>query len=278
MKLRVVLCLAAAFAMGSPLRGKDAKITAEEIVAKHLESIGPADARSAVRSRMAEGTTSVRLLVGGTAVLSGRATLYSETGALRAKLRFDAKEYYGEEFTLSGEKTDVGYAQPAQRSPIGRFLASYDEPLREGLLTGTLSTTWTLLDPQVRGAKLKYDGLKKVEGRQLHQVTYQPKKRRSDLRILLFFEAETLRHVRTSYSITVPASVGSSINQSFRQQETRFDLEENFDGFQALDGLTLPTTWSLRFGAEEGSRSSLWKWDTNIERVQSNVTPPPARD
>jgi hypothetical protein len=272
MGCRVAACFVVAAASAvPPAQAKEPKLTAEDVVTGHLLALGPAEVRSATRSRIAEGSVALKILVGGTAHLTGRALLYSEPGTQRINLRFDEPNYYGESFTLVGDKSDAGFAQPSRRSPIGSFFATYDDSLREGILTGALSTSWALLDVAARGAKLKYDGIKKVDDKPLHQITYQPKKKKSEMRILLFFDPETFRHVRTTYTLTIPAPMGATITESSQQQDSHYNLEETFDGFQQVEGLTLPTQWTLRFGSEEGTRSSLWKFDTAVQRFRINL-------
>jgi hypothetical protein len=269
MRTRAALCLGIALLAVSSLHAT---------LAKHLDAVGSAEARSAVKSRIAEGSVGLHVLVGGTAILQGRALVYTDAANRRFNLRFDNKDYYGEAFTMTGDKTETAFVQPARRSPIGTFLSIYDEPLREGLLGGLLSTAWPLLDLPQSGAKLKYDGLKKVEDKPMHQVSYQPKKKRSNMIIQLFFDPETFRHVRTKYSLTLAAPMGATITESSSQQESHFDLEETFDGFQAFDGLTLPTQWTLRYGSQEGTRSTLWKFEVAVEKVRANATTPRVPD
>lgn len=270
MRIAAALCLLSSLSLASPADAKDAKLSVEELVAKHLESIGPAEARAALHARIGEGVVALRILLGGTAQLAGRALLYSEPGSERINLRVDDPNYSGESFSLVGGKVDVGFFQPGRRSPLADFIAAYDDPLREGLLTGVLSLDWPLSDPGLKGAKLKYDGLKKVDGRLLHQLSYQPKKNRHDMKIQLFLDPESLRHVRTTYARSVPAPLSGDISQSSQQQDTHLNLEESFGGFQAVDGLTLPTQWTLRFSSDQASASSLWRFEVTLQKFRTN--------
>ena len=80
--------------------------------------------------------------------------------------------------------------------------------------------------------------------------------------------------MRTTYSVSRSALMTGDITQSSRQQETRYHLEETFDGFEVRGGLGLPSLWTLRFGAEgEGLPSSVWRYDTTFERLRLNVVP-----
>ena len=48
------------------------KLTAEDILRHHLDSIGTASTRAATKSRVVEGTASYRVLVGGSGQIDGR--------------------------------------------------------------------------------------------------------------------------------------------------------------------------------------------------------------
>lgn len=217
------------------------------VVARHLESIGSPQAREAARSRRAEGAARLRILVGGTGELTGRAVLFSEARDVRAVLRFAARDYTGESFGYVKDHVDIGRVRAGVRSEVGQFFFTHDEALRDGLLSGALSTAWPLYAPDRRGAKLKYDGLKKVEGVLLHQVSYGFARRRSSLEVRLFFEPESFRHLRTTYRVRVPPPMVTSTGQSSQQQESVYEAQEIFAAFETQAGLTLPREWTLTF-------------------------------
>jgi hypothetical protein len=81
----------------------------------------------------------------------------------------------------------------SQGSSFGEFVHSQDQIVREGLLGGSLSTAWALLNLDHNQPKLTYEGLKKVDGRQFHDLRYRCK-RNDDMNIYLYFDPETYRH------------------------------------------------------------------------------------
>jgi hypothetical protein len=163
----------------------------------------------------------MRILTGGHGQAAGKAFVFSEGLKCRVAMPFDSADYWGEHFVFEPGKTDVGFAQAGARSGLGNFLRNYDLPLREGLVSGALSTAWPLLDLAGRQGKLDYDGVKKVEGKEVHQLSHKAKSGQGDMKILLFFEPDTFRHVRTLYSLTLSAGLGPSITVSSQQQDTR---------------------------------------------------------
>lgn len=261
----------AALLLSGLLAAKD-KPKPEEILAQHLSAIGTEQARAAAKNRIVEGKTHMRLLVGGAGESDGRAVVLSEGEKCRVGLLFDSRNYWGEQFLFDGRKADVGFIQPNVRSPMGSFFLATEPIQREGLLGGTLSTAWPLLDLSARQAKLEYDGLKKLDGRELHQLSYKAKREQGELKIQLFFEQDTYRHVRTAYTITLTPRFIADSRSMGRQQETRFLVEETFSDFQVFDGLTLPTHWTLHFIATTASGSLSQEWASVFDKVRHNQT------
>ncbi len=137
----------------------------EDIVAKHLDSIGTAQARAAAKSRVVEGAVTYNLLVGGAGTLEGKAVLVSQDEKLHFMMKLNNNLYHGEQFIFDGNKDEISFSTVNQtRSQFGEFVRVQDVVLRDGLLGGTLSTAWPLYDLGERKAKLSYEGMKKVDG------------------------------------------------------------------------------------------------------------------
>ena len=79
----------AAVAAGAPA---DEKMKPEEVVAKHLESIGTPGARAAVRSRVVAGTSLATFRVRGVNQAQGRVVLASEGARNMVAMKFDAND------------------------------------------------------------------------------------------------------------------------------------------------------------------------------------------
>ena len=153
------------------------ELNTEGLIQRHLNSIGTAEARASVKSRVVEGRAAYRVLVGGSGQIDGKCVMVSERDRLQALFKINAIKYHGEKFVRNGDKTFVaGTYDDGTRSEFGQFLRSEDIPLREGTLGGVWSAGWPLLDLSSHNAKLHYDGLKKVDGQPLHAATYRGKK------------------------------------------------------------------------------------------------------
>jgi len=266
--LNILLLMSALLSAISPAQAS--KLTWQEIVAKHLESIGSAEARAAVQSRLAEGTVQFGEIIFGTVKIPGTAELLCQGRKTKTVLRFSQPQYRGEQFVFDGKASQVATTDPGTRSPLGTFLFEQAEILGEGLLGGTLFTSWPLLDLKERQAKLKYEGLKKVQGRDLYELTYTPKKRtgHGELLISLYIEPKTFRHIRTVYRLILRYADGSIKEGT---DETTEYVEERFDDFAVVDGLTLPKHWEFLYRKEPVTQPQELQWDIRIRTVRHNV-------
>jgi hypothetical protein len=271
-RLPVVAILAL---LGGGAAPADQKPSAESIVARHLEALGSADPQAARALRVVQGPCHFEIRRGGAGSLEGTARVSSEGRRFRVELGFSSSEYYGERLGYDGNKVDVGFMQPGRRSPLGEFLATYDVLLKEGLVSGVLSSAWPFLDLAGRGPKLKYEGLKKVGDRTLHQIAYKAARGQGDVGVLLFFEPESFRHVRSEYRLALRPSMSSAIDRSASQQDVRFELDETFADFQTVAGLTLPRRWALVFSMDGPSTDALWRWESVVQKVSTSGPAPP---
>jgi hypothetical protein len=252
----------------APCLAKDPKPTVDAIVSKHLDSIGSAEARSAAVSRISQGKVVFGEIIQHSLQLEGTATLLSQERKHRCEFQFGSQQYPGEKFVFDGNKGMVAMVDQTSRSRLGNFLSMQEEILRDGLLGGVLSTAWPLLKPQDMNAKLKYEGLKKINGQQLFEISYLPKKRSEsgELSIRLYFEPETYRHVLTVYSVTM---LHESQNLSDPSQTTVI-VEERFGDFQAVDGLTLPRHWDIRYRVEPQNMVQQYQWNVSLTQIEHN--------
>lgn len=255
----------------APLYGGDAAMKPEDLVAQHLDAIGSKEARAAAKTRVAQGTAVYRILVGGGGRAEGKTALASDGRKLRFMMKFPT-DYRGETFVYNGDTVKIAFSNTNQSlSPLAGFVTAYDAMVRDGLVGGVLSTGWALSDVADRKAKLVYEGLKKVDGRPAHQLRYEPNKH-SDAEIRLYFDAETFRHVKTVYSVSVGSNVGATITESANVRAERSSLEERFSDFKSIDGLTLPTHWNLQFTRElPNGSTTLSEWDLKEDQITNNV-------
>jgi hypothetical protein len=109
MKIHQLCCIAAVgLVITISADGKEDKLKPEELVAKHLASIGNAEALSAVRSRAAEGQTQLIFRLGAHGQLNGPATMVSEGQKVYVGMMFPVLDYRWD---------DTGYIAPRNCLP-----------------------------------------------------------------------------------------------------------------------------------------------------------------
>jgi hypothetical protein len=247
----------------------------EDLVSKHLDALGTAEARAAVKSIDVEGKLLTKFLRGGSGEAGGPFAMVSTGHKVLMEAKFDQPTYPGESFAFDGEKKSIGFIIPGQRSQLEDFLNNNGEVVAEGLIGGTLTTAWPLYDWQARNARIDVDGIKKVDGKELLRVTYHPRHGTGDLKIYLFFDPETFRHVKTIYTEQSEAQMGVSSDRSsmggLGGGGASLRLEEDFGGFAKVNKLMLPTQWTIKYNQEGvGGGSSMVQFDMNISKIQAN--------
>jgi hypothetical protein len=263
----------------------------EDLVAKHLDSIGNPEARAGAKSRVVQGTSLFKIRVGGGGELSGKSALVSEGRKSVLMIKLGNNDYRGEQFVTNGDKVSVAATTSNHKwSDLGEFVKAQDQIVREGLLGGELTTAWALLNLPENQAKLNFDGEKKFDGRSAYQLTYHSKKR-DELTIHLYFDPQTFQHIATTYSITLSSGLGgfspsisdqsgltsstnaggADITQSSKQKETRYTIEERFGEFKTTEGLTLPSKYSIHFTEElQNGSTKVYEWDLTTDEVTNN--------
>lgn len=235
------------------------KLTAEQIIAKHLESIGTAEARAAVKSRVITGRAVSTMRIGGSGQAEGGAVLASQGSSSLFGISFSLPEYPHEKMGFDGKTLKVADITPGNRSVLGQFFMDHEMPFREGLLAGTLSTAWPLLDMSSRKAKVKYDGSKKIDGRKMYILKFETKND-SGLKTKLYFDAETFHHVRTEYEQRIIQQMASAPGVTQQQGDSITKLVEEFSDFKTEDGVTLPHSYKLQLSIETLKRRLLQDW------------------
>jgi len=254
-----------------PALAADAK--PEDIVAKHLDSIGTPEARAAVTSRAIQGTLRFKILVGGAGEAAGSWGRVSDHRKSRFVMRFGKGDWRGEEFITDGEKTSYAAATAShQYSDFAQFVSSQDFIVKEGWLGGELSTAWALQNLDPNRGRLEYLGLKKVDGHELQGLELVSKGG-TGLTVKLYFDPETYRHVKTVYSVmVVPSGASNGIRTSAHQHELRYTIEESFSDFRTENGITLPRHYDLQYTEElQNGTTRVYDWDMTAGALHDNI-------
>jgi hypothetical protein len=257
---------------GSSYSAQTSDVKAEDVVAKHLDSIATPEVRAAIKSRAVQGTLRFKVLVGGGGETVGSWGQVSEGSKSNFVMRFGIGDWRGERFAFDGDKVSFAAATSSlRRSVFAKFVSSQDFIIKEGLLGGELSTAWALQNLDSHRVKLDFQGIKKVDGRDLQCIEYYSKGH-TDMVVKLYFEPETHHHVMTTYSVSIAPNVGPTVTSSVDQQEIRYTIEERFSEFRTDRGITLPRRYDLQYTQElQGGSTLLYEWDMTAGKILDNL-------
>lgn len=267
----VGLSLFATFAL-TGLAQENQKLTLQQVIERHVAAVGTSEARQMHRACGLQGTAKFRIAMGGTGQAEGPFKLASDGQKLRMVMRFNTGNYMGEDFVTDGAKVQVANLVSGKPTLLGQFFADRASLLKEGLFGGAIGGDWVLFDPKATELKLSYNGLKNVDGRPLHELVYEPKKNVGEIRIRLYLEPETYRHVLTMYDAKMFSQGGTTAMGRGRsapdmtRQESRISLKEQFDDFQQVDGVTMPKKWTMELTNDSKGGSRL-EWIVTVEDV-----------
>lgn len=270
------------------LRGEE-KLKPEDLVAKSLEALGTPEARAAAKTRVMKGQGSVEFLVGQTASLEGTAQFASDARRTELEWTFGHPDYASEQLVFNGKKILVGDVRPSVRSPLAIFVNDRAQAiLKEGLLGGVTNVGWPLLS--ARKLRLSYRGLKELRGKEVHVVRYQPADGGS-LLIDFGFDPRTYRHVITEYVLNIRGSLPSDYSlyvpggtaearargtgvydqSGIGQTDIHWQVDEEFDDFKPVDGITLPHAYKLRLSLDSKRTDSKTTWTAEWKAQFSEV-------
>ncbi|MBK6723190.1 MAG: hypothetical protein IPO41_04090 [Acidobacteria bacterium] len=240
----------------------------DEIIAKHLDSIGKKEARESLKTLMAVGTSEfesrIPLVKGG-----GKAIVVSDPGNLFFIISLNSKEYPFEKIGHFNGKTSLPFISAGNRSLLGTFLKEHDKILSSGLFTGSMSLRWFLADADRHGARLKSAGMKTVDGKKLHALDcFLSGSGSDDFKVRLYFD-DTFRHVRTEYKREVVRGQGT-FGQANQQANARVELTEVFSDFKTVADLTLPYTYRVTFSSNSNSTTNENMWGVNVTEYYLN--------
>lgn len=250
MKFHLTVC--AMLLIGAPSAVPSQEMPPEEIVSRHLNAIGSAEARSSLKNVTAIGLSEFEAkspsVKGG-----GRAVIASDRRNLLFAMSFNSHSYPFEKIGYFRSDVSVPRLASGQRTVLGLFLIEHNSILSEGLFAGIFSMRWPLLDhPGVKG-RLKSAGKRKIEGKEAYILSYHTTGIGSDeFSVRLYFDKDTFRHIRSEYRREVPGGriVFGRANQI---AASTLALTESFGDFRNVEGLTLPFLYKAHFVSNSGA-------------------------
>ena len=252
---------------------KSAKLTADEIVAKHVAAVGTPEAISAAKSRV---------FVGSTELYSQRIAIPEQQRTGQFQFAFDGNKYlYAALFSITnypyekiafdGKNFTFGNNQYG-RALLSGFLSANKFISKRALLGGVLNSGWLLARPE-KGASFDYDGQSKDVG--LHKLKANLSDSEGTI-VTLFFDPTNFHHVRTEYrrsssglmtrSPSASTAGPTTLSSERGAQPTHQILTEEFSNFSRAGELILPMTYKIEL-AQPNNR---WSWTNSIKDVYFN--------
>jgi hypothetical protein len=248
----------------------------EELVSRHLGSIGSEEALSGVGFRVARGLCIGRGRVfsqagGESGALRGSAEFASGTGITQFSAEFESELYPIEGFHFDGEKIGLYMFKPPETSGLsetkysaGQLATSipdFEEYVKHGLFGGVLNALWPFLKPEEVSKQLKSLKRKKIDGKELLVQKYHIPGSRG---VELFFDPETFSHVATRCRLEVKRRTNVAVRDFYR-----VTLREKFSDFGEFDGLRLPTSWTITLELPRDTSH----WEIAFETVKHTEGP-----
>ena len=229
----------------------------EQLIAEHLKSIGDPAAISQIKSVILTGNAAVNFIIGSKGVPNQRGTftIVSQGPQMGIVMRFpDTHTYPGEHFAYDGKTVTTENAYIGSRTPIADFIRRYNKIMKNGMLGGIFSNAWPLLDTKSNKANMKVRKTK-LGGTEVYELEYRPRDNHGDMKIRMYFDTETYRHVCTEYKVQTPNDTTllgayvreGDISVAATNSETYYTLVETFSDFRKVGEMTLPHGYTLDF-------------------------------
>ena len=204
------------------------KLTAEEIISKHLTAVGGREALARIKTRVALGTVTKENEPEGTLAIMSEPTRVSAFYSFRD---FDVRMIY------DGQNAIV---RPVLPRNIAALKEKYHEMLASGLMFNSISL-FNLITTNAQGPlKMEAKGTKKVKGRPAYAVQIKTPKGPT---MRVYFDTEDFMWVRTEYGrASLSKEMGAFSNDVVNQagSDVTVDFYIDTSDFREADGVKLP--------------------------------------
>lgn len=263
--------------LASPILAEDPKMTKEELVSRHIESIGSKEVLAGVRFRNAEGVCLGRGRIFAQAgeesgSLAGEAEFVTGPDTTQFILLLESEHYPVEGFLFDGKDIRLATFKPPHYSglseteySLGQFtnyVSRWEEFIKQGLFGGVLNALWPLLAQEKNSSKMKSLKRRKIDGREFLVLRYHVGGSQG---AELFFDPETFHHVATRFRWVA----GPSRSGGLADSRVWLTLREEFSNFSVFDGIELPTRWNITLELPRDTSH----WEITFDRVRHTEGP-----
>lgn len=240
----------------------------EEVISKHTASIGTAEKQKELKNMVLLGSSAFESKLPERKSI-GRVAIVSEESNLLFISSFAADSYPFEKIGVFSSKINIPFVTPGIRSPLGDFLWEHPGILDSGLFLGSMSLNWNLLKANARKGKLNLAGTKKIGGRKAYTIEYFTEGASNELKIRLFFDAETFQHIRSEYREEFS---GKDAAFGTLGQANGFvvELTETFSDFKNYEGITLPSVSKVHYMSSSSKGTYEYDWIFKVSEAKFN--------
>jgi hypothetical protein len=208
------------------------KLSAAEIINKHLAAVGGKEAITKFKSRVAIGTARK-----DNDTAAPMAVMSEAPNRVTAIYQFEGFNW---QLTYDGGKAIVRPVLSRANAPV---MQKYEDMLATGTMFNGMALYNALAQGETESVKFEAKGMKKVKGRQAYVVEM----RRNKDKALLYFDAENFMWLRTDYgSVRLTKEMSGMTNAiESKDQETTYDFYVETSDFKEVDGVKLPYKFEI---------------------------------
>jgi hypothetical protein len=259
-EMKKIFLLAAIIVMLGAMTFAQDKMTADDVVAKHLASIGKPEDIAAAKTLIFNGDAALSSALNSSQVLQGQSQFGSQGNMMVWAAVFNSNDHPYDKIAFDGKNQTIALPN-GKATVLTSFFKAQSAMTKYGIFGGVLSTGWGLYDTKGRKIKLDFGGLVKIEGKELYKLKFSPG---NDFRVALYFETDTFHHVMTEYEYSIEAGMNSSDpTQASQSKRSNFKMVEKFSDFKTEKNLTYPRDYLIQLDAIDsnsgkGTKSLFW--------------------
>ncbi len=204
--------------------------------------------------------------------LVGEAEFVTGPDLMQFILSFESEHYPVEGFFFDGKKVRLAAFEPPRFSGLSEaeyslgqltdYVYRWEEYIKQGLFGGVLNALWPFLAQEENLRKMKSLKRTKIDGKELLVLRYHV---RGSQGAELFFEPGTFHHVATR----IRSVAGQSLAVGISHSNFWTNLWEEFSDFSEVDGIQLPTRWTIRLELPQDTS----QWEITFDRVRHTEGP-----